>query len=825
MERKAFTRAWRFLDYKPVAKWTAVTAAVVTGILFVALLAVLSLFAELLVNRGQIPSYRSLSVTDRDSFLARWGGPLQDMEDDQRSSLVEERREQLEALGIGPRSATELAGTDFTRLSPAEKELVWRSRVYRLLDRRVNGEAAALILPGYRELPRAAHDEFVRTWDALDRKDRRTWLEGMEAPDADRLLGADFAKLSPADQEKVWQAHLRAHLLQQDRMAAADTFWRDRTERASAEASAPGASERELTDRGVLSLVVRSSQRTFGTLITPVLGQMAAWNPWMWRTASATRPNYQVYLTGLLVLAVVLALLRAVVMYVMSYAAALATIEATNRLRRAVYHHTFRLGTLAFRALGPSEAVGIFSRQIEAVHDGLFTWLTVVYREPVKFALVLAFALALNVWLALAFLLFALLVWVIGGQVAVYFRRQERDANRNASNQLALLQESLMMMRLVKCYLMELFNQARVERQLAQYSAAQLHRYRGQAIYRPVLLFLGTVAGVVLLYVGGWIVLSGHLGVARAVVLATALVSLYWPFFNWLEHRRFIRRGRQAAVVLFRFLDRPGEVGQVVGAEFLPPLHERLEFENVSLREPGTGRALLNNVSLTVEAGQRVALVGPDDMEKHALVYLIPRFLDPQGGEIRIDGHNLRWVTFDSLRAQISMVLQHNLVFNDTVANNIGCGDNSYDLPKIIEAAKLAHAHQFIQKLPQGYETPIGELGHYLNTSEQFRIALARAILRDPALFIIEEPAALLDDDTKALLDDTFTRVLPGRTIVFLPHRVSTIRSCNRVFLLHQGRVEAAGDHREMLSQSELYRHLQYLEFNVFSEQLAPKSS
>ena len=234
--------------------------------------------------------------------------------------------------------------------------------------------------------------------------------------------------------------------------------------------------------------------------------------------------------------------------------------------------------------------------------------------------------------------------------------------------------------------------------------------------------------------------LDGSLAVSSAIVLVTALVSLYWPLETWLEHLRIMRRGRESAVTLFQFLDRPGDVGQVVDAEFLPPLAKLLEFDNVSLREPGTGRMLLRGVTLTIQAGQRVALVGPDEMEKHALVYLIPRFLDPTSGEIRIDEHNLRWVTLDSLRSQIAMVLQHNLVFNDTVANNIGCGDSAYAMPQIIEAAKVAHAHHFIQKLPQGYETPIGEMGHALNVGEQFRIALARAILRDPALLIIEEP-------------------------------------------------------------------------------------
>jgi ATP-binding cassette subfamily B protein len=703
MEREAFARAWRFLSYHPVAKWSALAAGAGTGVLYVALLIVVGLVADLMVSRGQIPSFADLPRSHQEAFLLH--------PDDKTAHEL--------AKAVDP----ETKAIDFGRLGPKELERLWREHVAELLRSRVGPEAAGVVA------------------------------------DTDPVLA--------------------------------------------------------LTDHGILSLIVRSEQRFY----LPILTGLARTSPWMWRQGEAHQPNFYYYLTGLILLAVGLALVRAVLMYVTNAMAARATVEATTRLRRAIYHHTFRLGTLAFHALGPSEAVGIFTRHLEAVHEGLYTRLTVVFREPVKFVLLLAFALVVNFWLALAFLLFALLVWLIGGQVAAYFRREGRDAVRHSADQLALIQESLMMMRLVKIYLMELFNQARVERQLARYARAQLERYRGEAFYRPLLFFLGTLAALILVFVASLVVLNRQLGVPSVIVLCIALVSLYWPVVSWLEHRRFLRRGRASAVVLFNFLDRPSDVGQVVGAEFLPPLNRMLEFDNVSLTEPGTGRLLLQGVSLTIQVGQRVALVGSDDGEKHALVYLIPRFLDPTSGEIRIDNHNLRWVTLDSLRAQIALVLQHNLVFNDTVANNIGCGDPSYTLPQIIEAAKIAHAHQFIQKLPRGYETPIGEMGQALRIGEQFRIALARAILRDPALVIIEEPASPLDDETKALLDDTFSRILPGRTAIFLPHRVSTIRSCDRIFLLHKGRLEGAGDHRELLSQNELYRHLQYLEFNVFAEQ------
>jgi ABC-type multidrug transport system fused ATPase/permease subunit len=414
----------------------------------------------------------------------------------------------------------------------------------------------------------------------------------------------------------------------------------------------------------------------------------------------------------------------------------------------------------------------------------------------------------------------AFLVWLIGGQIAAYFRHQGRLATNQASEHLTIMRESLMLMRLVKCYLMEQFNQNRVERQLSRYARVQMIRFRGEAVYQPLLVLLGLLGTLLLLFVAGTLVLTGHLTVASLVALSTAMVSLYQPVARWLEARRLIRRGRDAAENVFKFLERRGEVGQVVGAEFLPPLSHQIEFDNVSLREPGSGRMLLEEVSLTIPAGKRVGLIGADDLEKHALVYLIPRLLDPTTGEIRLDQHNLRWVTLDSLRAQIGIVLMHNLVFHDTVANNIGCGDNAYTLGQIIDAAKTAHAHHFIQKLPKGYETPIGELGHSLSISEQFRIALARAILRDPALLVVEEPEAALDEETKALLDDSWTRFLPGRTVIFLPHRISTIRSCETLFLLHKGRVVASGVHKELLAQNPLYRHLHYLEFNEMVEQV-----
>lgn len=551
----------------------------------------------------------------------------------------------------------------------------------------------------------------------------------------------------------------------------------------------------------------------------PVMGWLARGTHWLARNDDATVPGFW-YLTGLLFLAVVLALLRGIGVFVMRYSAASAALSVATWLRRAIYHHTYRLGTLAIRPSGPGEAAELFGRHVESIHDAVETRLTSQCYGPIQVFLLLLFALLIHYWLAAAFLLAGVIVVVIGSQIAAWHRHTARIADRRATAQMALLRESLLMMRLVKSTVMEVFNQSRVERQLSEYAAARRRRFRAAAIFRPLLWFLGILSAAVLLYTAGVIVLSGGVGPGQVIVLAATLVIGYWPLRDWLTHRRLLARGQESAVLVYEFLDRPREVGQVVGAEFLPGVTKHVEFRDVSLRDAITGRTLLDGVDLKINAGERVGLIGLDEDEKHALVYLLSRFLDPSGGEIRIDDKNLRWLTLDSIRAQVGVVLQQGLVFNDTVAHNIGCGDAAYTIPQIIEAAKIAHAHHFIQKLPYGYETPLGEMGSSLRVGEQFRIALARVILRDPAVFVIEEPATPLDDETKAMLDDTFTRILPGKTVLFLPHRISTIRSCDRLFVLHKGQLQAAGDHRELLAKNDLYRHLHYLEFNEFAEHI-----
>jgi ATP-binding cassette, subfamily B, bacterial len=727
MDKSAYFRCKQFLNYHAAAKWLSISSSLGTAVLYLALVGALALYIDLVVERGELPSFHHLSIQEQQRFLNEIALPT---EQGERAKRVQQVHAEMKALGFDGSLVREWAeGEAVEKWSPNVATLLW-----------------------WAELPQ--------------------FLEGRVGP-----LAAEKARGAIKNS------------VQQHGMPAAE-------------------------DCGLLSLVVRGRYSFWNKLI----GVAASWNEWMWAHGNHT------YLLGLFVGAASLASARLVLLFLANYFGAVAVVEAITRLRRAVYQHSNRLSSLAVRAPDSSEAVGISAHHLESVHDGLFQWLTVYFREPAKVVLLIVFTLLLNFWLALAFLLFALLVWLVGGQVASYYRRQGRVAQKRASDQLLLLQESLMLMRLVKVFLMEPFNSSRVERQLAGYARAQLQRYRGEAIYLPLFLFLGLIAVLALLLVAGYVILSGQLSVTSTVVLASAIISLYWPILAFIDARRIVRRCHRSANVLFHFLDRTGGVGQSVDAEFIPALADAIYFEKVSLKEPGTDRFLLKDINLTIRAGEKIAIVGADEIQKHALVFLLPRFLDPSSGDILIDGKSLRWVTLDSLRTQIAMVLQQNLVFSDTVANNIACGEPAFNMQRIIEAAKVAHAHQFILKLPKGYETTIGELGHALTLSEMFRIALARAILRDPAILIIEEPITPLDEDSKGVIDDTLQRILPGRTVIFLPHRLSTIRACDQVYLLHHGRIEASGEHRELLNRSDLYRHLQYMEFNEYNDVASPSA-
>jgi len=513
------------------------------------------------------------------------------------------------------------------------------------------------------------------------------------------------------------------------------------------------------------------------------------------------------WLLQLTLSAVGLLLVRLFCFHVAAHLASQAAIEATVRLRRDIYKHSFRMNAIATQSDEQTAAGELMSARAEEIQDGWIVTRTTFLRTLVVVLLALMILVAANLWLGLAVLFLGGLVWLVAGQSAAWARRDARRAARRGAAQMDVLRESLRLLPIVKCYLMERFSTNRVERQINALATSTRRQYRGETLAKPTLALLAAITAVVLLSLAFQAVLAGTLSLACVAVIASCAAAMTLAVLRGLSARVTMRRGDAALAEVEEFFDRRTDIGQDIDAKFLQPLTEKLDIVEVSYREPGTGHMILEGVSIHVKAGQRAAVVCSRPEEARTLANLLLRFLDPTGGEVRIDGKNIRWVTLDSLRTQVAAVLPHLTTFTDTVANNIGCGD-SFTLPKIVEAAKLAHAHGFVMHLPNGYETVIGDGGYLLRPGERYRLALARALLRDPAVLILEEPAEPFDTDSAALIDDAVARLGSRCTVVILARRSNTVRKANSVFVIVDGKNVSANQAEAFLSGSQIYKAL-----------------
>jgi ABC-type multidrug transport system fused ATPase/permease subunit len=262
-----------------------------------------------------------------------------------------------------------------------------------------------------------------------------------------------------------------------------------------------------------------------------------------------------------------------------------------------------------------------------------------------------------------------------------------------------------------------------------------------------------------------------------------------------------------ALKAMFRMLDTVPSVLEKPDAIDVGRTKGRIEFEEVSFSY-ATRKDTLRSISFTVEAGQALALVGPTGAGKSTLVSLLPRHLEPSQGRITIDGIDVRDMTLESLRAQFSIVLQEPLLFSGTIKENIAYGRIGASDDEIEQAARDANAHDFICRLPEGYDTPLGERGAKVSGGERQRIAVARAFLRDAPVLILDEPTSSIDSRTEAVILEALERLMQGRTTIMIAHRLSTIRSVDKVLVLHEGRLVDSGTHDELLEHEGLYREL-----------------
>jgi ATP-binding cassette, subfamily B, bacterial MsbA len=402
------------------------------------------------------------------------------------------------------------------------------------------------------------------------------------------------------------------------------------------------------------------------------------------------------------------------------------------------------------------------------------------------------------------------LVCVTGAPIVVYplvrlgqrVRRTSRRSQEELERLSHITAEAFAGHRIVKAFGAEGHEAQRFKRASERLYRTNLKVTSTVAILPPLMEFLGGVAVVALIWYGNRRIGSGEMTQGNFLAFIFAAFMMYTPVKKLSRVNTNLQQAIAAAERIFEMLDTHSEVKERPGARMLPPLDHSVEFRNVGFTYKDSGAPILQDVSFGVRAGEVVAIVGLSGAGKTTLVNLIPRFYDVTGGQILVDGVDIRDVTLRSLRSQVGIVTQETVLFDDTIASNIAYGTPGATRADIEAAARTAHAHEFISGLPDGYETDIGERGQRLSGGQRQRLAIARALLKNSPILILDEATSSLDAESEQLVQDALANLMRNRTAFVIAHRLSTVRRADKIVALERGRVAEIGTHEELLTRS-----------------------
>lgn len=491
-------------------------------------------------------------------------------------------------------------------------------------------------------------------------------------------------------------------------------------------------------------------------------------------------------------------------------------LQAITDLRSRVYAHLQTLD-LAYLA---SQRTGDLTYRLTTDVDRLGEAVRRFFHQFIPCVLtllaVLGYLFYLNWQLTVVTLVVAPLIgWLFG-----WFGNRLLEFSTTSQKQIAdlssLLTEVFSAIRIIRGFAAEPYEQKRFDERSNANREARFRTEQIKAIQYPVIGFLQAISVLLVFWVATWQIASGNLEAPQFAAFATGIALLIDPVVMITGNLNDLRETEASAKRVFALLDIQPTVLELPEAKPLPPVQGRVELREVSFGYSDE-RSVLTQINLRVEPGEVIALVGPSGSGKSSLVNLLPRFYDPQGGTVLIDGTDVRTVTFRSLRRQIGIVPQETVLFSGTIAENIAYGREDFDwerdLPAIEAAARVANAHDFIQDTPDHYRTVVGERGANLSGGQRQRIAIARAVLLDPKILILDEATSSLDTESEALVQEALNNLMRGRTVIIVAHRLSTIRDADRILVLDRGEIIETGTHVGLLKEGGMYAALYNRQF------------
>jgi len=484
-------------------------------------------------------------------------------------------------------------------------------------------------------------------------------------------------------------------------------------------------------------------------------------------------------------------------------------------LRNHLYEATLRRSSSFFHRNATGTILSTLINDVDRVQVAVSSVIGEFLQQFFTFVVGMVFVIKLGGELSWALLLFIPVVVTSARRIG----REVRTRTRTGQDKLAeiqnILHETVTGNRIVKAFNTEVWEILRFKNAAKRLFRANLRNVRIQSISSPLMDSIGAVAIAMFLWIGRVEILQGKMTMGLFAAFIILLFKLYDPVRKFAYFYNSFQQAMGASSSIFAYFDTEDDVKERPHAGTLKKFQKLIEFKNVGFSystEEGEHQ-ILHNIDLEVRAGEVLALVGPSGAGKSTLVNLIPRFFDVSTGAIQIDGNDLRSLTLASLRRQVAQVTQETILFNDTVRNNIAYGRPDVKASVVEEAARNALAHDFILRMPQGYDTVIGEKGFRLSGGERQRLAIARAILKDAPILILDEATSALDAESESLVQIALANLMQGRTVMVIAHRLSTIRRANRIAVLEDGRITATGSHEELLTTSPTYQRLYQLQF------------